>query len=278
MTRDKGEIAFALNHMACPALGIEALIEGAADLGLGAVELRNDIGAASLVDLDQARRAGELARECGIAILSVNALGCFNLWSEERVRQAEALAELAAACGARGLVLCPQVDADDRTDEKRRRRRLETSLAALDVILDRHGLEGLVEPLGFGASTLRFKQEAVAAIEAVVPGGRFSLVHDTFHHRVAGETALFAERTGLVHISGVEHPALRIEEMLDDHRVLVGPDDRLDNVAQLKALRAAGYRGFASFEPFADEVCRRHDPLAAVPESLEYLRRSLAAT
>lgn len=274
MSRAQGEIAFALNHMTCPGLGIEALIEGAAGLGLEAVELRNDIGAASLVDPDQARRAGERARECGIAILSINALARFNIWNDERAREAEALASLASACGARGLVLCPHVDGADRADEHERRQRLETSLSALDDILGRYDLKGFMEPLGFNASTLRFKREAVSAIEAVAPAGRFSLVHDTFHHRVAGETALFAEHTGLLHISGVEKPALRIEEMLDDHRVLVGPDDRIDNVGQLEALRSAGYRGFASFEPFATEVCRCDDPLAAVSESLAYLRRT----
>ena len=37
----------------------------------------------------------------------------------------------------------------------------------------------------------------------------FRLVHDTFHHHLAGEAAIFPELTGLVHISGVDDPALR---------------------------------------------------------------------
>ena len=48
----------------------------------------------------------------------------------------------------------------------------------------------------------------MAAIRAAGGEGCYRLVHDTFHHHLAGETAFFPEWTGLVHISGVTDPAL----------------------------------------------------------------------
>jgi 2-keto-myo-inositol isomerase len=64
--------------------------------------------------------------------------------------------------------------------------------------------------------------------------------------------------------------------MLDGHRVLVGPKDRLGNVEQLRQLYAGGYDGIVSFEPFAREVHGLPDPIAAVRDSMAYLRKALA--
>ena len=74
-------------------------------------------------------------------------------------------------------------------------------------------------------------------------------VHDTFHHKGAGEEEFFPERTGLIHISGLEDD-ITFNDMLDGDRVLVGPKDRLDNIEQLRTLLAAGYLGPVSLEPF----------------------------
>ncbi|MGQ7246462.1 TIM barrel protein [Halomonas sp. V046] len=266
-------IRFALNHMVCPRFSIDELMQAAAELGLGGVELRSDIGAHSLTHVDQALAARQRAQELGIEVLSLNALYPFNLWNDERHREAERLAELTAAAGGQGLVLCPWVDGDGDSPDSD----LETALLVLDEILGRHGLKGFVEPLGFVASSLRFKRDAVAAIDAVGLAQRFSLVHDTFHHQGAGEVELFAARTGLVHVSGVEDPELCFAAMQDGDRLLVGEADRLDNVGQLRRLIEGGYRGDVSFEPFAEKVHALADPLAALEQSLAFLRERLAA-
>ena len=91
-------------------------------------------------------------------------------------------------------------------------------------------------------------------------GGEFRLVHDTFHHFLAGEDTIFPELTGLVHISGVEDPRVTVSDMRDPHRVLVGPADRIGNIEQVRALGAGGYRGLFSFEPFAEELRTLRDP------------------
>ena len=132
-----------------------------------------------------------------------------------------------------------------------------------------------MEPLGFEACSLRRKSEAAEAIDAA--GGDFRLVHDTFHHFLAGEDTIFPELTGLVHISGVDDSHVAVGDMRDPHRVLVGPADRVGNVEQIRALAAGGYRGLLSFEPFAEELRTLRDPGRAIGDSMNFIRAQLAA-
>lgn len=67
--------------------------------------------------------------------------------------------------------------------------------------------------------------------------------------------------------------AVSVANMLDAHRVLVDGDDRLENIAQIRTLEAAGYRGPYSFEPFATEVHELKDPAAAVNSSIDHISR-----
>jgi 2-keto-myo-inositol isomerase len=62
--------------------------------------------------------------------------------------------------------------------------------------------------------------------------------------------------------------------MRDGHRVLVGPEDRLGNASQIRALLAAGYDGPLSFEPFSPSVHASPAPRAAVTGSMEFLREN----
>ena len=190
--------------------------------------------------------------------------------------QAEAveLADYARDVGARALVLVPVNDGTGQGDGERQRN-LRTALAALKTILDDRGIRGLVEPLGFEICSLRSKREAAEAIADIDGAGTFRMVHDTFHHHLAGEPELFPGMTGLVHISGVDDPALRAADMRDPHRVLVDAGDRLDNVGQIRALVAGGYAGLFSFEPFAPDVHGLADPAAALAASMDFIRSRL---
>ena len=269
-------IKFGVNHMVSPSLTPDELVDAAAKLGAVAIELRNDVGDNSLKDLESARRVGARASNAGLEVRSINALYPFNIWNEERARQTETLAGLAEACGAAGLVMCPLNEGKMLEDTPEKAAGLRAALSGIRPILERHGLRGFVEPLGFPLSSLRFKRDALAAIDDIGGADVFSLVHDTFHHRGAGEQQLFARRTGLVHISGLEDPAVSFVDMLDGHRVLVGPKDRLGNVEQLRQLYEEGYGGVVSFEPFAKEVHGLPDPIAAVRDSMAYVRKALA--
>lgn len=266
---------FALNHMASPRLDLDAFCDLAAGLALDAIEIRNDLFGNAILDGTPPQSVRDAATALALTILSINALQKFNHWDDERKRDAIALADYAQACGAKALVLVPANDGSGLGNGERQAN-LRIALKALAPILTRRGLIGLVEPLGFESCSLTLKSEAVAAMDATDRDGVFRLVHDTFHHHLAGETALFPDRTGLVHISGVEDPSLEISDMRDGHRLLVGPGDRLENAAQMRALLAGGYRGHFSFEPFASSVHALSGPAVAIGESMDFLRAALA--
>lgn len=265
-------LRFALNHIAAPRLRFARLAALARGLGMAEVEIRNDLPGVEIADGTPAAAVREQAAAAGVGLLSINALQRFDRWDDAREAEARALAAYARDCGARALVLCPTNDRDDPRDETRRRADLERALAGLMPVLSDHGLTGLVEPLGFEECALRRKRAAVDAMDAVGGGAVFALVHDTFHHHLAGEGEMFPQRTGLVHVSGVDSPHLARSEMRDAHRVLVGPGDRLGNVEQIEALLRGGYAGSFSFEPFAESVHALDDPAAALRESMALIR------
>lgn len=259
---------FAINHIAAPKLPLEAFFAMARELGVTEVEIRND-----LPDIVGTRPPSEVraaAKAAGVEIISINALYPFNLWEGDLPERALHLADYAAECGARGLVMCPLNDG-----RKVAHSRTVAALDAVKPVLTARGLTGLVEPLGFQVSSLRTKAEAIAAITETGDDGTFRLVHDSFHHRLAGEMQFYPHRTGLVHISGVTDPALAVDDMLDAHRVLVDASDRLENLTQIRALLAGGYDGPFSFEPFASKVHEAADPQAALRGSMAFLSENL---
>ncbi|WP_105386555.1 TIM barrel protein [Neorhizobium alkalisoli] len=255
---------FAINHITAPKLSLEQFFAAARSLGLTEVEIRNDLP--DIVGTMKPEAVRQAAESAGVTIISINALYPFNVWSGELPKKAVALADYATASGAKALVMCPLNDGTEVSFDD-----LVAALKAMKPVLEERGLTGLVEPLGFPISSLRTKKAALRAIDAAEGGGIYKLVHDTFHHHLAGETEFFPKRTGLVHISGVVDPKVAVDDMLDAHRVLVDAKDRLENLPQIKALIAAGFDGPYSFEPFAEEVHALDYPEAAVRESISYV-------
>ena len=215
-----------------------------------------------------------MARDNGLRLLAVAEVKRFNDWSAEKAAESLALMKIAQAAGAEAVSLIPRNDGLGM-GEGERQANLRLALKDLKPMLEDHGLLGMVEPLGFGICALRYKGEAVEAIEAVGGAGTFRLVHDTFHHTLAGGGACFPEHTGIIHISGVIDPTVGISDMRDPHRVLVGRDDRLGNAEQIAALSRAGFSGPISMESFAPEVHALADPGAALARSFDYLRSEL---
>jgi 2-keto-myo-inositol isomerase len=268
-------ISYALNHMVAPRRTFAELAEVATSLGLDQVEIRNDLDGMPLRDGTPPARIREQAEAAGVRVLSINALQRFNDWNEARAREAVALARSARDCGAPALVLCPVNDVRYRISESERQRNLRHALQALAPILAEAGIIGLIEPLGFAESSLRLKSDVVEAIEELELGERFRLVHDTFHHYLAGEARMFPEWTGLVHISGVDDEELPRGRMRDEHRVLVDGNDVLGNIAQIIALME-GYDGPYSFEPFAARVHAQGDIAGALEISMHWIDREIA--
>ena len=268
---------FALNHMAAPTKSYDALFDLANELGISDVEIRNDLAGQAILDGTKASVVGAAAKSRGLRIISINALQRFNEWSPKRADEAQALADYAKECGALALVMCPVNDTAWQPETSVRLAKLREALQGLMPILANAGITGLVEPLGFVECSLRLKSEAVAAIDAVGGAARFKLVHDTFHHFVAGEREMFPLRTGLVHISGVDDANVGADVMRDPHRVLVDGRDTIDNVGQIKALMAAGYSGPVSFEPFSDKVHQIKDIAAALSVSMAFIMDKVQA-
>ncbi|KAB0675508.1 TIM barrel protein [Aureimonas leprariae] len=256
---------FAVNHISVPKLPFGDFVAMARRLGVSRIEIRNDIP--DVVGTVPAAAVRATASAAGVEILSINALYPFNVWSGDLPKRAEALADYAAECGAKALVMCPLNDGQPIPQED-----IVAALKAMAPILQERSLTGLVEPLGFPISSLRTKRAAIEAIEVADGAEVYRLVHDTFHHHLAGETAYFPDWTGLVHISGVTTTDVDVPDMLDAHRVLVDADDRLENLSQIRSLAAAGYRGPFSFEPFATEVHDLADPEGALRDSMSFVR------
>jgi 2-keto-myo-inositol isomerase len=263
---------FSLNHMVAPKLGYGAFFDLALRLGVTAVEIRNDIPSA-LMGNKNAKAIGKLAKERGITIINVNALQRWNQWSKKKADEAKKLAEYTALTGAKNLILVPTNDTKFTPSQEARLDGLRVALDGLKGILKDHGLIGCVEPLGFVECSLRLKREALAAIDDVGGTKRFKVTHDTFHHFVAGETEIFPERTGLIHVSGVVDRKHNAATMRDPQRVLVDSHDVIDNAGQVRKLIAGGYKGHVSFEPFNSDVHKSKQIARELARSMDYLER-----
>ena len=68
---------------------------------------------------------------------------------------------------------------------------------------------------------------------------------------------------------------LPLERLRDEHRGLVGRDDRLGTITQIVALME-GYSGAWSFEPFAPELLAADDIAGALAASMHLIDREIA--
>lgn len=268
-------ISFALNHMTVARLSFVQLVDLAADLGCVGIEVRNDLPQ-PLFDGMSPEAAGELIRSKGLRLLAVAEVKRFNDWSVDKEAEAVALMKIAKAAGAEAVSLIPRND-NLGMGNGERQAALRVALKALHPMLEDHDLVGMVEPLGFEICALRYKSEAVEAIEALSARGRFKLVHDTFHHTLAHGGPYFPEHTGIVHISGVADPHVAVDKMTDAHRILVDRADRLGNVEQLAKLVELGWNGPVSFEAFAPETHASTNPKADIAASIAFIRSGLAS-
>jgi len=265
---------FGLNHVAAPRLDLPAFFGLAGSLGITEVEIRNDLPGTATLDGSSPASVRDAAERAGVTIVALNALQRFDDWGSPRATEATALAEYAAAAGARGLVLVP-VNDGSRPAGDAHLAELCRSLEALGRILGDRGVVGLVEPLGFRTSSLRSKQAAVAAIAGVGGPGSLQLVHDTFHHALAEEPAVYPALTGIVHLSGVNDREVALADLRDRHRGLVSAQDRLGSIEQARVLLGQGYAGPLSFEPFAPELHALEHPETGIRDSMEFVRKQL---
>lgn len=265
----------ALNHMTTPNLSFEAFLNLATSLGCIGVEARNDLDR-PLFDGHDPFAAGQMARDKGLRLVGLSQVYPFNSWSDAIGTEVRDLIAIATACGAETISLIPRNDGTECGNGERHAN-LRIALKNIKPMVEDAGLIALIEPLGFPRSSLRSKQDAVETIEALDAAHVFKIVHDTFHHTLAEGGPLFPAHTGIVHISGVVDPTLGIDQMEDEHRVLVDEKDRLGNVAQIRALLGAGYDGPISYECFSPVTHALRDPENAIRKSFEFISSQLAA-
>jgi 2-keto-myo-inositol isomerase len=266
------KIRFAINRISAPRVPFAEFAAMTKRLGVEAIEIRNDLPGVEIVDCTPAKDIAAAAKANGLVLRSINALQRFEQFDAVREDEAKNLIKYAVESGTQALVLCPTNSHKDARTPEQRHADLVNALRQLKPLLDAAGVVGLVEPLGFEECAVRRKSQAVHAFEEVGAGNTFRLVHDTFHHHLAGEGLFFPEWTGLIHISGVEDQTIDASQMRDSHRVLVGSADRLGNIAQLRTLLVAGYTGYVSFEPFAEEIAAATDIEARLKASMAYLQ------
>ena len=265
----------ALNHMAAPRLGWAEFLHLARDLDCVGVEFRNDLPGA-LFEGASPEEVGSAAASAGLRILALAEVKAFDDWSEAKREEAAALMAIARACGAERVSLIARNDGVN-TGAAERRAALAAALRDLGPLLAAHDLVGLIEPLGFATCALRFKSEVVEAIHASGSPGRFQIVHDTFHHALAGGGPLYPDECGIIHVSGVTVRDRGPAAFTDPDRELVDGHDRLGNVAQVAEMLERGYTGAVSFEPFAARVHDLADPRRPLEASFRHIEAGIAA-
>ena len=269
------KIKFAVNHRSCPQLSPMELIDLAVELGVSAIELRNDVKENSITDIGIAKSVAQYALKKNIEVLTINALYPFNIWNKERKAQAEMLADLCQATGAKALVCCPLVSENMKLTEYEQIQKATNALKEISLILKSRGLIGHVETLGCPKSSLRKKKFALKAIDDAGVSNIFNLLHDNFHHAGAKETEYHPKRTGLVHISSVINQSLTMKDLQDSHRFFVQDKDLTSCIKQIQELINKGYSGYFSFEPFADEIWNYSDPGSVIKESMNFITENI---
>ena len=271
----RGDIKFSLNRTVAPNLPLDDFLSLAARVGAEAVEIRNDIEGQEFANGVPAADVRQRIADQGLKVASINALQRFNDWTVERERETKALFAYAAALGAPGIVLCPVIDARHGWSDTELGLKLRESLTAIKAIAQDTGVIGYVEPLGMLDSTLRRQSLAVEAILDVDGAGPLGLCYDTFQYYRASDSQLFPAHIGLVHISGITRSDISREALIEPDRGFVDSKDICGTVEQLRSIRARGYAGYISMEPFDPVIQARTDITEELRLSLEYVRQAL---
>jgi 2-keto-myo-inositol isomerase len=241
-----------------------------------AVELRDamppgwDFPESSNVLTHDPRDIASMAADTGIEILSINALQRFDQWDPDRGEQARMMIDFAAAAGIGAVVLCPSVAP---VGSPALPTGLPAALDGLQPILENASVRGLIEPLGFPRSSIRTQGVVEAEFSRRGNPSCFAIVHDSFHHAIARDP-LYSHHIALIHLSGVPSLGLPLEELGDQYRILVGPDDILGNIDQAHRLVEVT-DGPWSFEPFATEVGQSATLADDIRASISLLRGSV---
>ncbi len=251
---------FALNRIISPEMNLKSFFKLANSLGFEKVELRNDLKIPGIIGINFPEMVKDLKDEYSIQILTINALQRFNIEAiaAEVLVELKDLVSTAKSIGCKAIVFCPDNNLLENQSEEDFYDQTLKSMKRLAPVLKDNGIDGYLEPLGFGSSSLRSiltAQKLILESNCSV----YKIVIDTFHHFLSPDTleSLSTEydmtHTGLVHISGVT-ANLNKDECTDDYRVLNDDKDILKSKEQLRTFLKMGYEGDISFEPFSPKI------------------------
>ncbi len=263
-------ISVSLNQIAAPFADASAFCALAWQTNCAGIELRTDMKSVDWT-IDNAQKIGTLAKDHNLRIFALSEIGAFDDFDKGRLEQTKQLISLANNMGAEAISFIPRND-NHGAEPAARRDNLSRVLSTLQPLLEDAKLIGFIEPLGFKTASICRKQDVVDVIIDLGFEQTFKLIHDTFHHALVENDPIFAQYTGLVHISGVEDTSLDVADMKDQDRVLVGPKDRIGNIEQIKQLCADGYVGPISFEPFSPMVQNSTDLKAELERSIQFIK------
>ncbi len=250
---------FCINRKIAPNLDLAQFFSLVNRCGLSKVELRNDMPGGKVTDNLSNDQLNDLAAKYGIEIITINALGRFNLLDDQAVllKNAEALLSQAQTIHSRALVLCPNCSPSDPRSDQQKRTDTLTALELLAPLFKQYGVQGYVEPLGFGISSLRSSLLTQSLIRD--SGAPYKIVLDTFHHYLSDvaqpefDAQIQIEGIGLVHLSGVEDTRNK-SALSDEERIMLSDQDRLESKKQVQNLERLGYTGIYAFEPFSSQL------------------------
>lgn len=254
---------FCVNRCCAGGLSLPEFVKLANDVGVHNIELRTDIhqGSNFLDDLTT-DEFNNLQRNYDVHVANISAE--FNLddqsnWNQ-KLQEVTKLTEIAQKIGAQNILFTPIRNTDDiRTDEQKFAD-LVHNIRIYSDILGAVGVNGLVEPLGFGDSSLRFPWVAQRILQEA-DAKNFKLIADTFHYYKSGVTKddftkkVDVSRVGLIHLSSIttnKNP----EEADDADRYFISDnkDDVMKSVEQANWFKESNYFGLYSFEPCAPEI------------------------
>lgn len=250
---------FCVNRKIAPNLTLENFFRLVTRCGLNKVELRNDMPDGKVTDSLGDAQLNALAAEYNIEIVTINALGMFNLLEDQAAlfKNAETLLQQAQAIHSKAVVMCPHCNAGDQRSDTQKRADTLAALQLLAPLFKHYGIQGYVEPLGFGISSLRSSLLTQSIIRD--SGAPYKIVLDTFHHYLSDiaqqdfDTQIQVDQIGLVHLSGVEDPLTKAA-LTDEERIMLSDKDRLASITQVHNLERLGYQGTYSFEPFSSQL------------------------
>ena len=246
---------FILNRIIQPNVPLKDFIQFAAECSACGIEIRNDLPNPQLLDGIKPEEITALCKNLNMKIVTVNALQKFNVPSlfEEKKRELAVMLDKAVSVECSKIVLCPLNDISDSRSEEQKHKDLTDALNEYAPLFAKRNAIGLLEPLGFESSSMRFKKQAVKAIQSCNAPECYRILHDTFHHYLSGEQTMYPEFTELVHLSGV-YAGKTKKDITDADRVMPDEKDIMNNKGQLSYMQNHGFAGYISFEPFSPQI------------------------